>query len=120
MDNNRKLQGQEGENIAAKYLLDRGWKILDTNWRNGKSEVDVIAINEVFILFVEVKYRKSGEFGEAPDFVSKGQQKRIMNAAHEYIIENNVDQEARFDIIAIISEPVPRIEHIEEAFYPTL
>ena len=120
MNNKRIKKGKKGENIASKYLIDRGWDILETNWRKGKYEIDIIAVDEEFILFIEVKFRNSGEFGEAPDFVSKAQQKRIMNAAHDYIIDNDIDQEARFDIIAIISEPTPRIEHIEEAFYPTL
>ena len=120
MDNKRIKKGKIGENIALKYLADRGWDILETNWRKGKYEVDLIASKGEFIVFFEVKYRNSGEYGEAPDFVTKGQQHRIMNAAHEYIIENDIDLEARFDIIAVISKPIPRIEHIEEAFYPTL
>lgn len=120
MNDKRKLEGKKGENIAYKYLLDRGWHILETNWRKGRFEIDIIASKDEFVVFFEVKYRKSGEYGEAPDFVTKAQQRRIMNAAHDYILENDVDLEARFDIIAVISGPVPRIEHIEEAFYPTL
>lgn len=120
MKNYKSKFGKKGEDLAFNFFLSRGYQVLETNWRKGKYEVDLIVTKGEFIVFIEVKHRKSGEFGEAPDFVSNAQQKRIMNAAHDYITEKDIDLEARFDIIAIIQEPEPRIEHIEEAFYPTL
>jgi len=112
------ILGKKGEGIAENYLLNKNYSILEKNWRYQKAEIDLIVKNEEFIVFVEVKTRSSIDYGS---FVSNKQQQMILNAAHEYIIKNDIDQETRFDIISILITGDKKIvEHIETAFYPTL
>ena len=115
------ILGKKGETIAKGYLLEKSYTILEKNWRYLKAEVDLIVQNDDFIVFVEVKTRSSSNYGDPESFVSGKQQKMIINAANEYIIKNNIEREARFDIISIIiSNNTEEIRHIEDAFYPTL
>lgn len=122
MTTNKKETGNFGEKKAIAYLLDNDYKILATNWRFLKAEIDIIALHKDFLVFVEVKTRATNDFGNPEDFVTPRQQKLIINAAHEFIIKNDRNEEARFDIIAVIvqNNKVMNIEHIEDAFYPTL
>jgi len=119
-----KQKGDKGEGVAIKYLEKNNFKILTTNYRFLKSEVDIIAIDLTVneLVFVEVKTRATADFGNPEEFVSIKQQKRIINAAHQFITSNNRQEEARFDIVSIImiNETVKSIEHLKDAFYPTL
>ena len=115
------ILGKKGEELAKNYLEKNGFNILEENWRYLKAEIDIIAQKAGFIVFVEVKSRSTIDFGNPESFVSNKQQKLIINAAHEYISRNDIDFEARFDIISIIiSGDKNKIEHIEDAFSPTL
>ncbi len=122
MTTNKKETGDLGEKKAAAYLLENDYKILATNWRFLKAEIDIIALHKDFLVFVEVKTRATNDFGNPEEFVTPRQQKLIINAAHEFIIKNDRNEEARFDVIAVIiqNNKVMNIEHIEDAFYPTL
>lgn len=116
----KQFLGKKGEEIAENYLLENSYLILEKNWRYQKAEIDLIVQKGDFIVFVEVKTRSSIDFGNPEDFVSEKQQKRIINAAHEYLIQKDTDHEARFDIIAIVKQGNEYIiEHIDDAFYPT-
>ena len=113
--------GKKGETIAKDYLLEKGYSVVEKNWRYLKAEIDLIAQKDNVIVFLEVKTRSSNKYGDPESFVSDKQQKMIINAANEYIIKNNIEREARFDIISIIiSNNTEEIRHIEDAFYPTL
>ncbi len=113
--------GKSGESIASTHLINLGFKILERNWQFSHAEIDIIADNQEFIIFVEVKYRKSNTFGAPESFVSRKKQALIIRAANAYIRQKNVQTEARFDIIAITGmEPNQQIDHIPFAFYPTL
>jgi putative endonuclease len=120
MPNNTE-KGNLGEEIAISYLLKHGYEILDKNWRFKHLEVDIIArINGVLVI-VEVKLRASNAFGAPEEFVTKAKQKKVIKAAHYYIIENNIQSETRFDIISIIQNANQlEVEHIPAAFYPGL
>jgi putative endonuclease len=115
------ILGKKGETIAKEYLLEKSYSILEENWRYLKAEIDLIAQKEGFIVFVEVKTRSSNNYGDPESFVSDKQQKMIIHAANEYIMKNDLELEARFDIISIImSKKSEGIRHIEGAFYPRL
>lgn len=111
--------GKQGEEIAVKYLMDKGYEILERNWRNRHKEIDIIAKDGNELVVVEVKTRKSNDYGD-PDFaVNKQKQRLLISAANAYIFRNNLDINTRFDIISIVfnnGEPV--IDHIEDAFLP--
>ena len=113
--------GGFGENLAATYLIKNGYKILERNFVFERAEIDIIAEKNNTLVIVEVKTRSSELFETATELVSSRQVKQIIAATEGYINLKDVDLETRFDVIAIIlDERPPKIEHITEAFYPTL
>ena len=113
--------GRLGEEIALKYLHDKGYEIRATNWRFGKDEIDIIAEKEKFLVIVEVKTRRSSVFGEPEVFVNANKQRFLIRATQVYIEKNEINLEARFDIISIIlNANTKQVNHIEDAFYPIL
>ena len=113
--------GQKGEELAVAYLKEKSFKILFRNWTWGKNEIDIIAENREFVVFVEVKTR-SDNFQEHPrTAVTNEKQKSIIRAAEGYVQRYRIDKESRFDVITIIRKNEEyEIDHIENAFYPTL
>lgn len=111
--------GNQGEEIAVQYLTDKGYEILERNWRNIHKEIDIIAKDGKVLVIVEVKTRQTDEYGN-PDFaVTRRKQRMLIAAANAYISKNNIDVETRFDIISIFfRDGEPIIEHIEDAFLP--
>lgn len=107
--------GNKGEENAANYLLASGFQILEKNYRFDRAEIDIVAIKNKILIFVEVKTRSSNYYGNAEDFLSIAQQKRITKAAQHYIEKTNWNNEIRFDIIAINSQN--KLHHIEDAFF---
>jgi len=113
--------GKTGEEIAAEFLAQKGYKILETNWRKGPLELDIIARHNNMLIIAEVKTRSTNYFGEPEEFVTRSKQKNLIRAANGYISEFNLDLETRFDIISILRKgPQFQVYHIEDAFYPTL
>jgi putative endonuclease len=113
--------GIKGEELAKEHLLQKGYKILHSNWKSGKREIDIIAENKDFIVFIEVKTRTDDYYIHPRHAVTSEKQKSIIYAAENYLERYNIDKESRFDIISIISNcKTVEIEHIEDAFYPTL
>jgi putative endonuclease len=113
--------GQEGEELAKDHLLNKGFKILHRNWKSGKREIDIVAENKDFIVFVEVKTRTDDYHMHPRHAVTSEKQKSIIYAAESYLERYNINKESRFDIVSIISDGKSvHIEHIEDAFYPTL
>jgi len=113
--------GNFGEQLAIDYLVQNGFKILETNWVFQHKEIDIIAKKSPFIVFVEVKTRRTNYFGEPFTFVDRKKQNFIIKAANEYIIKNDIEEEARFDIVSVLySEKDEDIKHIEDAFYARL
>lgn len=120
MSDNMEL-GQRGESLARRLLLQKGYKIVQNNWRFGKDEVDIICSNHDKLIFIEVKTRKTDYFGEPYLAVNKNKQRFLIRAAQAYVERFDIDLEVRFDIISILlNNTEHRIEHIEDAFYPTL
>jgi putative endonuclease len=113
--------GRRGEVLAAQFLVDKGYEILDENWVHGKAEIDLIAYTNRQIVFVEVKTRTSVTFGMPEDFVSDAKQKQMELAANEYIELMNHQGEIRFDIISVLFDKQDKftIKHIEDAFWPS-
>lgn len=109
--------GKKGEDEAVRHLVQKGYKILHRNWLYDRYEVDIIALNEEYIVFAEVKTRSSALWGNPEEAVSKAKIRRIVEAADYYIRENDIDLPARFDVIAAIWNGKQfEIEHIDDAF----
>ena len=111
--------GEKGENLAVSELRKKGYSILAENWRSGRNEIDVVAKIGDTIVFVEVKTRSSAYFGEPSEAVSPAKQKRLIQAANDYLEQYELELEARFDVISIVSNAnATKMDHIEDAFYP--
>jgi putative endonuclease len=113
--------GQKGEDLAADHLKKAGFKILSRNWKWGKHEIDIIAENKEMIVFVEVKTRTDDFQMHPVTAVTTEKQKSIIYAADGYLQKFKINKESRFDVITIIKKSESyQIDHIEDAFYPTL
>lgn len=111
--------GKEGELIAQKMLEEKGYKILETNWRHDKDEIDIVARDGDELVIVEVKTRSTDYFGPPEDAVDYRKEAFLIRATEAYLEENELDCDSRFDIVAIIlKDAVPEIYHIKDAFYP--
>ncbi len=111
--------GQLGEQIAQKFLQNKGYKIHECNWRWGKGEIDIISRNEEILVFIEVKTRTKNTFGNPEDAISDKKQNLIYELATEYMYQAGHESEFRFDVIAIVLEPEIEINHFEDAFFPS-
>ncbi len=114
----RSSRGEEGERLAKEFLRDRGLTIIETNYRYGHGEIDIIARDEETLVFCEVKLRVNDEYGE-PEYALTGKkQSQIRQVAHGYLYEHDIsDQACRFDVIAIrMNGQVPDIRYLPNAF----
>lgn len=115
------LTGAWGEALAAQYLQKKRFKIIATNYRTRFGEIDLIAANRHFLVFVEVKLRKSDKFASAFEYVDVHKQERLRTTAGIYLSQYPTDLQPRFDVIEIYApqgtETIkPQIHHMEDAF----
>ena len=115
------LLGRWGEELAAEYLRRKKYQIIAANYRCRLGEIDLIAENRSFLVFVEVKLRKDSRFAEAMEFVDAGKQERLKSTALLYLSEHETEKPARFDVIEIyapegLQTKNPNIKHLEDAF----
>ncbi len=107
--------GNKGERLAAEFLKEKGFEILECNYRYKKAEIDLIVQRENWVLFVEVKTRTSSLYGEPEDFVDAQKTSRIFDAAEEWIYSTDWRGHIRFDIISVKLGDPPVVEHFEDA-----
>lgn len=117
----KKTIGQEGEDIAAEYLVNNGFELITRNYRFGHGEIDIIVNDKSdgYLVFVEVKTRQNLEFGEPEYAITKSKIKQLKKIAEAYVYEKDLNEvECRFDVIAIIwnRETKPKITHYKNAF----
>ncbi len=113
------ILGRRGETLALEMLRNDGYKILETNWRYKKDELDIIAMQGDELVIVEVKTRSTDYFGDPEESVDEAKMQRMVRAAEEYIEQNLLENECRYDIISIIiNKNASKIRHIKDAFYP--
>lgn len=115
------LTGAWGESLAAEYLRRKHYKIVGAGYRSRFGEIDLIAADRRFLIFVEVKLRKSADFAMAREYVSYAKQNRIRTTAQIYLSENPTSLQPRFDVIEIyapqgMATQKPVINHLEDAF----
>jgi putative endonuclease len=118
MSDNRQQFGKTGEAIAVRFLRQRGYRILEQNYRTVLGEIDIIAKDRDTLVFVEVKARKSGRFGNPKAAVTVRKQRKISMVALHYLKSTAQSRvKARFDVVAIRSaDAVPKIELVKNAF----
>lgn len=116
------LIGRWGESLAAEYLRKQKYKVIAANYRSRFGEIDLIAENREFLVFVEVKLRKNAVFAEAAEFVDRRKQERIRQTALMYLAEHGESvRQPRFDVIEIyapegVDTKRPKIKHWKDAF----
>ena len=115
-----RLLGRWGEDLAAEHLRRAGYQILAANWRSRFGEIDLIAADQNYLCFVEVKLRKSAAFGGAGEFVDRRKQNKLRLTAELYLSCHQTRLQPRFDVIEVYGEEnasvPPRINHLENAF----
>lgn len=111
--------GDLGEAFALQFLRKKGLQVIETNYRFGRNEVDIICKDAEEMVFVEVKTRQTAEIGPPWKAVTRSKQNQIIKCANHYLVSNNIDIESRFDIVSIVHNSYgTKIEHIDCAFYP--
>ena len=119
-EKNKKDIGKEGEDIAAKFLSEKGFEIVARNYHYGHGEIDIVAIDKGQLVFVEVKTRVNLEFGEPEYAINPKKIKQIKRMAELYLFDREIEEvDCRFDVLAIVAGDgsSPIIKHYENAFY---
>ena len=104
--------------MASKFLKEKGYSILETNYKTHLGEIDIIALDKDCIVFIEVKTRTDEAFGAPSEAVTLKKQEKYYKVASEYLQRNKkLDSICRFDVIEIMFlDEIPEIEHIKNAF----
>lgn len=109
--------GARGEIIASNYLINKGYAILERNYKNKIGEIDIIAKQGNTIVFVEVKTRMTRAFGDPLEAVNVRKQQKIRDVATAYLMKTKkLNSPCRFDVISILGDTNEEIDHIENAF----
>ena len=113
--------GRFGEERAARYLRLHGYQILEQNYRTRHGEIDVIARRGGFLVFAEVKLRRSAAFAEAREFVTPRKQRRVILAAESWLQSHPTELQPRFDVLEVYAPEgtetrFPTVKHWENAF----
>jgi len=116
-----KLAGAWGEALAAEYLRKHRYQIVASGYRCRFGEIDLIAKNRNFLIFVEVKLRKSANYARAMEYVDRRKQDRLRATASLYLSQNPTGLQPRFDVIEVYAPEGtatvhPEINHLEDAF----
>ena len=113
--------GAWGEQKAAEYLMHKGFALIERNYRSRYGEIDLVMENDSYLVFVEVKLRKSDRYGTPAEYVTRSKQEKLRNTALMYLQSHEVDKQPRFDVIEIYAprgmrtDPVP-VHHIVNEF----
>lgn len=114
--------GKAGEEAAANYLTSKGFVILERNWRYGRAELDIIALDVETMVFVEVKTRSDDVFERPENAVNTRKRNLLIKAAIGYLHKSRHEKAIRFDIVSVILRGggMNQIDHFKDAFFPEL
>ena len=115
------LAGSWGESVAANYQRKKHYQIVAAGYHSRFGEIDLIVQNRKYLVFVEVKQRKSAKFAQAREFVDSRKQDRLRMTASIYLSEHPTNLQPRFDVIEVYAPDGtgtvnPEIFHMEDAF----
>ncbi|MFZ0592817.1 MAG: YraN family protein [Bryobacteraceae bacterium] len=113
--------GRKGEDIAHRFLRSKGFHVLARRFRlpDGSGEIDIIARHGDSIVFVEVKTRKTADYGGPERALGREKETSLIRAARSYLLKAGADwSQARFDIITVVASNPPEISHYPDAFFP--
>ena len=116
MVNERKKLGNRGEKIAANFLRKQGYRIIEKNYHSRLGEIDIVAKEGEFIVFTEVKTRRSTDFGLPEEALSYDKRRRLSKLALGYLAHRRIkDTNCRFDVVSILmdNKKVSKVKHIK-------
>ena len=117
---NTKLLGRWGEQMAAQHLKEKGYRIIGMGYACRFGEIDLIAENRQYVLFVEVKLRKSAAYVRPMEYVTASKQQKLIRTALMWLSENDTGKQPRFDVIEVCAPEgaggAVSIHHVEDAF----
>lgn len=119
---NRRRIGQRGEDLALSYLAEKGYALVERNYRTRHGEIDLVVRDEETLVFVEVKLRRGTGFGDPLEAVTPRKRAKIRLMAEQYLVERDPEfiasfDELRFDVVGILLvSGKPEIRHVENAF----
>ena len=110
--------GRKGENLAASYLRDLGWEVVERNYRTRLGEIDLVCRDHDSIVFVEVKTRTETDFARPDQSVTQRKQAKLRRLVEEYLLRHNLESsDVRFDVLGVtLGGRRPEFEHIVGAF----
>lgn len=110
-------KGKYGEKLAREYIIGKGHRIIEENYKNKIGEIDIISIDKDILVFIEVKARTNRNYGYAYEAVNYKKQRKITNISLIYMKYKNIKNiQIRYDIIEVYLERDVYINHIEDAF----
>jgi len=115
---NTKITGNEGENRAAAYLEEKGFEIIERNWRTNRGEIDIIAVKNDILAFVEVKSLPNGTLDMIQRELNYQKRQRIIKTSKRFLLNHRQysNSYVRFDVIVIDMPGLEPVYHIENAF----
>jgi putative endonuclease len=109
--------GEKGEKLAVEFLEKRGYKVLELNYRNSFGEIDIIALHKGTVVFIEVKTRRSADFGKPFEAVDQRKRDKMKNIALLFLKKFKREVPARFDVVSIqVDKDDYQIDLIQDAF----
>ncbi|UCG78530.1 MAG: YraN family protein [Nitrospirota bacterium] len=109
--------GKWGEDIAVSFLKKKGYKITERNYRSSFGEIDIIALHKGKLIFIEVKTRRTDEYGEPFEAIDSRKIERIRNSALMYLRSLDKELPVRFDVVSItVGDDSHEVRHIDDAF----
>ena len=108
--------GKWGEDLAVAYLEKKGYTIVERDWKSGRKDIDIIALDDDVVVFVEVKTRHNRLYGEPEDAIDYRKLQNLQQAISHYVKFRHIRQDIRFDIISIVGTigSEPDIQHIQD------
>ena len=113
---NTREKGQYGEQFALRYLINHGYRVLETNFRCRQGEIDIVACEGETLSFVEVRSRTASDFGKPVETIGATKQRRIIAAARSYVSLRPWSGDCRFDVVVISYDSADKLELIRGAF----
>jgi len=114
---NQREIGCQYEQIAAKYLAEQGYQILESNYQKRNGEIDLVAREQEYYVFVEVKYRSDTRHGLPQEAVTTTKMKHITDTARHYLMKHHLgmDTPCRFDVVVILNNQITLIRNAFDA-----
>lgn len=110
----RKALGEWGEKVAGEYLQDLGYQIIETNYRCKEGEIDIVALDKEYLVFVEVRTRRGCEFGSPEESITSVKKKKLISLAFAYLQNHkNLPPSWRFDVVAIEANQAGKIIRLD-------